>query len=85
MCGGMREYLCIARWKQPVPIDKWAPKILNGTQAAPACPQPPCSLPSILCPKIVGVLEVIYVLINFILDVDVGRLSIFERIHTIIK
>ena len=43
------------RWKQPVPIGKWTPRVINATQAAPACPQPPCSLPSILCPKMVRI------------------------------
>ncbi|CAF2515172.1 unnamed protein product [Rotaria sp. Silwood2] len=42
------------RWKRPVPIPKWAPRLINATQPAPACPQPPCSLPSILCPKIMS-------------------------------
>ncbi|CAF0973312.1 unnamed protein product [Rotaria sordida] len=42
------------RWKRPVPIPKWAPRVINATQPAPACPQPPCSLPAILCPKIMS-------------------------------
>jgi hypothetical protein len=38
------------RWNPPEPAAKWAPKILNATSRAPACPQPPCSMPSGLCP-----------------------------------
>lgn len=38
-----------------MPIAKWAPTAINATQPPPACPQPPCSLPSILCPKIVSI------------------------------
>ena len=47
--------LGIDRWKRPVPVAKWAPKVINATQPAPACPQPHCSLPPIMCPQIVRV------------------------------
>jgi hypothetical protein len=42
------------RWNPPAPVTKWAPKILNATSRAPACPQPPCSMPSGLCPLTVS-------------------------------
>ncbi|CAF3229108.1 unnamed protein product [Rotaria socialis] len=38
------------RWNPPVPIEKWAPKVINGTLPAPACPQPPCNPASPICP-----------------------------------
>ncbi|CAF1093936.1 unnamed protein product [Adineta ricciae] len=38
------------RWQPPAPIQKWAPRIRNATKPAPACPQPQCKLPPILCP-----------------------------------
>ena len=40
----------IDRWNPPVAIQKWAPITLNATSRAPGCPQPPCSMPSSLCP-----------------------------------
>lgn len=42
------------RWQPPVLVNKWAPKTLNVTTPPPACPQPPCSVPDILCPKILS-------------------------------
>lgn len=43
------------RWNVPVPISKWTPNVLNATERAPACPQPPCGgVPSILCPPVVN-------------------------------
>ena len=44
----------IFRWNRPEPVSKWAPRVLNATTRAPACPQPPCGgIPSILCPTTV--------------------------------
>ena len=44
------------RWNPPVPAAKWAPKVLNATSRAPACPQPPCPFPPDLCPSTVNFL-----------------------------
>ncbi|CAF1538202.1 unnamed protein product [Adineta ricciae] len=47
------------RWQSPVPITKWAPKIINATRPAPVCPQPPCppSTESIKCPTVSAMSE----------------------------
>ncbi|CAF0849444.1 unnamed protein product [Adineta steineri] len=39
-----------SRWQPPAPVQKWSPNVINATVPAPACPQPECKLPPILCP-----------------------------------
>lgn len=59
------------RWNTPVPISKWSPKVLNATERAPACPQPPCGgVPSILCPPVVKrKYAIIYSIVYFLISI----------------
>jgi len=45
--------MSICRWQPPVSVSKWSPQVLNATTPPPACPQPPCAVPAILCPAVV--------------------------------
>ncbi|CAF1685741.1 unnamed protein product [Rotaria magnacalcarata] len=40
------------RWEAPVAAGRWAPSVLNATKPPPACPQPECKVPPILCPAV---------------------------------
>jgi hypothetical protein len=44
----------LTRWNPPIPVDHWAPNVINATTRAPACPQPPCNSSSPFCPPYVS-------------------------------
>ena len=47
------------RWKSPIPIDKWTPRVINGTQPPPACAQSESTINSISTPNLlVNILRV---------------------------
>ena len=72
------------RWNPPEPIERWIPRVVNATEPAPACPQPPCNVSSAFCPKRVSrssPVICIYPCSLFALTV-LRRLLVLEYFHT---
>lgn len=46
----LRVETCLYRWQPPIPIAKWAPRVINGTQVHPACAQTTSTINSVVTP-----------------------------------